>query len=469
MHQNINEQSISDRANRGADRMMKRADFQPYFNALESKSPLAKVRPITQYDIYAVGKQLEAFEDYKHMCEEDGTLAQLGKIPDVAFDVITVAYGSSPMSVMASTQPIEEERGSVYFKELVAQTTRGNVTAGDALFKADQASPVAPMGFAGDEVTEILQATVSGTQTYSGNVTSTPIRTQKVVITIGGLNLSCRDDGNGFLIGYNLQGTIDYATGAYTLDLANDPLAAHDITAIYATDFEAAPDIPKVIMRLTSKSVDTQIYTLKDTIGLEQAYAMRKRFGMVAEDEVAQDLVAAINAEICNNAIAKLVASAQGNVNWAKATPAGISTFEHYQSFKYALAESEATMLGNAGRGTISVTVAGLTASSIIGTLPGFVKISDGTTIGPHIYGTLDGVTIIRVPNSNIMNPNKVINIYKGASPFEAALVYAPYMPLVVTSALPTGANPLTNQKAAAVWAGLNVLVPNFATSLTLT
>ena len=36
-------------------------------------------------------------------------------------------------------------------------------------------------------------------------------------------------------------------------------------------------------------------------------------------------------------------------------------------------------------------------------------------------------------------------------SPFEASLVYAPFMPLVITDTLPNGVNPLKGQRAAAV------------------
>jgi len=129
---------------------------------------------------------------------------------------------------------------------------------------------------------------------------------------------------------------------------------------------------------------------------------------------------------------------------------------------------AENLMLGLAGRGTISVMIAGRSAASIIGTLPGFVKISDGNTLGAHIYGTLDGITIVRVPSNSVLTANHVLCLYKGTSPFEAAAVYAPYMPLVVTSALPTGANPLLSQKAAAVWAAQKVVVPNFVVRIVI-
>jgi len=93
---------------------------------------------------------------------------------------------------------------------------------------------------------------------------------------------------------------------------------------------------------------------------------------------------------------------------------------------------AEINILGNAGRGTVSVMVAGRNACAIMGTLDGFVKISDGNMLGAHIYGTLDGVTIIRVPANAVLNANHVYCVYKGMSPFEAAVAYCPYMPLVV-------------------------------------
>lgn len=135
------------------------------------------------------------------------------------------------------------------------------------------------------------------------------------------------------------------------------------------------------------------------------------------------------------------------------------------QTFKDKLAQAESTLIGNAGRGTISQIIAGRTVCSIIQTLPGFEKLTDGTTLGVHIFGKLDGITIIRVPEDAILAANKAIITWKGLSPFEAPVVYAPYMPLVVTSTLPVAPNPLQQMKAAAVWAGIESLVPNFATN----
>jgi len=87
MH-SIHEEALGRKVERDSDRYEKK--YRSQMRVLES-SPLSKVRPISPYDHYVLGKQLESFEIYKSLCEDDGTLSQLGKIPNVAFDILTVA------------------------------------------------------------------------------------------------------------------------------------------------------------------------------------------------------------------------------------------------------------------------------------------------------------------------------------------------------------------------------------------
>jgi len=84
MHKQIDEGRLESIADSKANEYLKK--YQGYVNILESQSPLSQVRSINAYDIYALGKQLDAFESYRDICEEDGTLSALGKIPDVAFN-----------------------------------------------------------------------------------------------------------------------------------------------------------------------------------------------------------------------------------------------------------------------------------------------------------------------------------------------------------------------------------------------
>ena len=94
--------------------------FEKYRTQVEGleKSLLSKVRSISHYDVAALGLQLDQFEAFRTMCEEDGNTNLLGKLPNIALDVITLIHGTSIIPVVASVQPIEEEQGIVYFKNM---------------------------------------------------------------------------------------------------------------------------------------------------------------------------------------------------------------------------------------------------------------------------------------------------------------------------------------------------------------
>lgn len=397
---------------------------------------------------------------------------------NINVDVITASYGQSPLGVCASLQSIDEERGTVYYKQVKAADTRGNVTADQVTMDSKAAVEVAPRRYANSCIEdEVVGTTQYGTNSYSTTLSYLPIRpfTVDVKVTFSGTTFTATDSkGDGYLHGYDVQGTINYTTGEITVEL--DTIHEDDVTiyASYAQDMEDADDIPQIYFELTTESVEACVWALKETIGLAAAYALRRRFGIIAEDELAQDLVTALNAEQMNQLIYQLSTihsswDSSNSTTWSNTSPSGVSYFEHKQSLKDYIARAEGLILGMAGRGMITTMIAGRNACSILGTLPGFTKISDATMQGPHIYGTLDGVTIVRVPNSSILNANHILCLYKdNTSPFVAPAVVATYMPLVVTTALPTGQNPLLNQKAAAVWAGIKSLVGNFVSRIVI-
>lgn len=450
--------------------------YRPYMEALESKSPISKVKPITMFDYFALGKMLESYAEFEAMCEADGSIAQLGVIPKIAYDVIAVAYGTSPISLVASVQPIDEEQGIVYYKDVKAGNTIGNMTENDTIFAAYKA-PKIPVGYAGQTVSEACGTTASGHYSYTFTLSYHPVRPYTVTINVATVTpISGTDDGAnaplgvGNITGVGITGTVNYATGVVSITLSSNPGDSKAITANYACNVEAKADVPAINYELMSKPVMAQVYALKTTFGMLKSYALKKRFGTVAEDEAAIDLTNAINTEVFGDMVAKMYAQAVGNTDWSKVTPAPeISFYEHKQTYKDALADAEAVLVANAGRGVISWIIAGSNHCAVMSTLPGFVKLYDGNSIaGAHLYGTLDGVPIIRVPVSALLPAAKAIIGYKGLSAFEAPAVYAPYMPLTVTTALPT-ANPLVSQKGAAVWAANDVLVSNFMTMLTMT
>jgi hypothetical protein len=449
--------------------------YRPYVSAMESHSLLSKVRSISAYDVYALGRQLDAFEAYKMMCEDDGTISALGTIPNIALDVIAATYGTSPLSVIASVQPIDEERGTVYYKKVIAENTKGSMTAQQSIWDTQGAPQNVLLGYSSSAATVLLGttgSTAASSYTFTLNASLLPIRPGKVAVTYAGtVPLTAIDDGNGNLLGSGFWGTVNYTTGAITVMFNTLPAVQTNINVAYDQVYEGATNIPQINFTLASKSVVANLYALKDTVGIEQSYAMRRRFGMIAEDELTKDLVASINSEIVNTLILNLLASVPtaNQQTFAYTPPSGVSYLENKQHLKDVLSFAEASIVQSANRGSINVLIAGAGAASIISTLPGWVRLSDGSSMGPHIYGTLDGTVVIRVPLNQVCPSYTVIGLYKGGAPFDSACVYAPYMPLVVTTALPVGTNPLQQQKAAAVWAAAAVLLPNFISTITIT
>lgn len=462
--QELRESLINKDAERYYDKYRKQMDI------LE-KSILCKMKGGLQpQDVFAVGKQLEAWDTYVAVCEEDGNLNQLGQIPKVAYDVITATYGISILPLIASVQPIDEERGNVYFKNIRSANTKGTQTAGNIVVDPRK-QIVTPAGYANNFLSSVVGASTGGfpTTSYSFTLAAVPVRSETVKITIqDDPNTFCQDDGSGKLLGIGVYGTINYSTGLVALTFAVAPAANKNIFVDYQQNYERSTDIPQIDQFFDSKGIFAKIYALKGTIGMLQAFGMKKRFGMVAEDELAKDLVQEINREIGGDLIRAMRAQAPGSpVLFSKTPPsANISYFEHKQTYVDKMAEAEAALVGQAGRGTISLMVVGKDQAAVIQTLPGFKKMFDGNSLGAHMYGTYNDIPVIRVMESGILGGGEGLGIWKGTSPFEAAAVYSPFMPLAVTSTLPQAPNPLQSMKAAAVWAGTDVLVKEYVTKL---
>ncbi len=458
--------------------------YKTQIEALE-KTPLGKIRPITSFDIYAVGKQCEMFEEHRDFAEASGSLSDLGTLPNIALDVIAITYGSSPTPLVASVQPIEEETGTVYFKDVKALDTAGNITAGQTIASALAGQTIIPSGYANSQQSEVVGTGDDIVVQFSNTLSFLPVRPNTVVVTTtvgvagAGGTVTATDDGLGNFIGVGIVGgTINYTTGVITdLEYATAPTDTVDLVAVYQQDLEGAADIRELNYELTSTSITAKPYALKGVLGLLKAFTLQKRFGTSGEEELALDLTNAINNEIFGEVITSMLAgiAASGNPvkQWDAAIPSNVSEWEHRKSLTFAMDAVEGQIVQNAGRGTMSFIIAGRTVATYLKGQSGFTKLYDGNGIyGAHLYGTLDGTPVIRVPLALAqggMDPVKAIAGFKGISPFEAATAVTPFMPLTVTSMLPLGPNPLANQRAAAIMTGVKTLVPNFLTTLELT
>ena len=454
--------------------------YKDYMEFYESKSTVAKTRGVTNDDLYALGMQLESYEEFQAFSEANGGYGDLGVLPNIALDVITASTALSPIPLFASVQPMQEQQGTIYFKNIIAETTRGGVTDNDVLVDARSgrlSNLQAQQSFAGEDIVgEVIFDTPNGVLvdfTAAAVVTYLPVRKREVEVyaTVGAATVKLIDDSLGNLIGVGGSGTIDYETGDVTVNFLTAPDDTTDITINYATNFEALTEIPTIRSEYDSIGIRARTYALRSDIGLFKSFSLGKRFGINVEETMARDLTQELTTEVASNVVLEALLAAVGTTDWDKTAPSGVSYTEHKLTFFDALAEAESTILTNAGRsGGATALIASFKASAVIRTLPGFKPAGDlNAILGTHFFGTLDGRPVLRssVVPEGLNSEGQVLMISKGTSMFDTSVVYAPYLPLFVTN-MTDGIdhNPLKSQKGVALQAGMAAPVPNLITKI---
>jgi len=512
--QTVNENDITLSFEQSADLAAKR--WPSLIETFVGDSVLAKTRGVFVEDVAALGEMLGQWEKYQNFCEAQGTLADLGTLPKHALEIITADFGTSIVPHVASVQPIKERLGIIYFKTVKTTKQRGNMDVGDYMQHPfypphDAAGDDAdiesldtlryPEGYAGEKV--IVALTVGDAddsqQTFAVDDASeisssivpagAYVRPRSVVLTgtytpaesSEVVTVKAIDDGEGSLLGNGITGTVRYIptdaagedtgrAGITSIAFAYPPKVATTptFTLEYATDFEESGYVPEVNFTVEYTDIAAEIFALTQSTGMFKAFEFSNRFGQSAEEMVARDLTGALNLEIGNAAISRLVAAAESipynTVTFNAGVPQFISYAEHMQQLKAVIVKASSTILRHAGRGMVNYLICGANAAAIIATLPGWTQqIVD--TPGSNIWGTLDGMTVIRAPH---IDPNTIYCVYKGKGGFDTPLVYSPYMPLVVTKTLQDIDNILKNRALAAVWAGLKVVAPTFVTKIVI-
>lgn len=433
-------------------------------------SPRAKLRGLKEDDLLALGNTLQQQVMLKPMNEEV-SFAQLGAMPTIALDFITAMFGKSVIPYIASEQTIDEVQGLVYFENIEARTTRGNVSAEfdpenniypDVLGKAAGVPSVYPRGFAGEMNYGERVGTGNSVDTkFNFTLEHTPVRQNYVKIMCGGKVAT--DDGKGALIGNGVCGTINYENGEVELTFLTAPINLTPIIANYATNFELG-SLPTITTRLDSKIVQAKIFGLQTDTSVISQYIMAKRHNFDMQERAVQILQEQILNEITNDLIMKIEAAVENTTadltQFDCTIPVGVSQQAHFNSADYAFGVVTKKMTQRAGKGTLTVGLAGAGACAFLEQMAKFKKVGEATAYAT-VYGVYDNRTvIIRCPQ--MTDEDAIYFLYKGETPFDAAAVYAPYMPLVGVADLPVPTAMLNRRSAVASMAALDVLVPGY-------
>lgn len=403
-----------------ADRYLKK--YRDQFEAYSKDSVLAKINAsIGASEIYALGCQLEQFEDYRRYNESTGTVADLGTIPVIGLDVITASLGQSILPLISSTQDIDTEQGIIYFKQVQATTNGYGRVAGEIMSSATEAGSFSSSYGNYEVQDEIIARTSTGVLSYEFNLPKSPVRPSTIEFKVQETTFRVIDDGRGTLMGNGMFGSVNYDTGVVNLQFATDP-GTHNISANYTINVESEnSDVVGISGTLTSTSIRAEVFALKSEAGLLHNYSLSKRFGKIADEESAKDLTSELIRTINTAAIKKLDYACTNQVTWNKSAPAGVSYADHKRTFVDAFARAEGALSTAAGRGIISRMIAGTNAAAVLRGIEGFVTVDSSLNQTVGLYGYLNGIPVIRA-GTNI-DTDSILCCYKGGSYFESPLV----------------------------------------------
>ena len=289
---------------------------------------------VTQHEVAALGAQLAQFEGYRAFTESTGNLGALGRVPEIATEVIVAANAESIIPLLASTQPIEEEHSIVYFKNIIAAKGVNGYTDGQVI--SDPLTRDNPgTGFGGAQrIKKSSLGKFTTTQnSVTTNVTELPIRPMTFEVYVPGVGQG-RDDGNGKLVAFGLEGTVDYATGAVTVKLGTGASVTQDtdIQAIFDIDVDSAKELPKIQTKLTTKDVKAEIYALSSDVGAFASFAFQKRFGEGSQVEAAMDLTNELTRIMNTRTVKELQVNAPAvtaQTTWYRKPQAGVADADH--------------------------------------------------------------------------------------------------------------------------------------------
>lgn len=440
--------------------------YKDYFRIYESMGIHRRINEsVNPWEMAALGQQLDQFQNYKTFCENNANLASLGVIPQIALDVITASVGTSIIPLLASVQPMKEEHGIVYYKQIRAAQEAGGYTKDQVIVDPLHRDNPGDGTFGAQRKQETLFTTTASTTTYEGNLGVVPVRPGFVEINVPGVGYG-KDDYHGKILGFGFSGTVDYETGAVEITFETAPDADIKAAVMYDVDIDSAKSLDKIKGSLLTKDIRARVWALAADVGAFASFAFNQRFGRSAVDEVAQDLTDELTRTMNTAAIKELYANAVGNASWDAQPSQYISYADHKMTFVDAIAQAEKNLHMNSGANVANRYVAGASAAAVLRGMPNFQVADNASTVSVGLYGTLDGVPVIRA--TGVMPDNEMLVISNAGNYFNAPLAYAPFMPLMVTNTVQSVNNPFSSTQAAGVWAGLTTLNQNLITKLTI-
>lgn len=408
----------------------------PVFEYMEKKK-----RPVSENMRASIGYCMENFEQsfYQRLsanpflleASAGATTSKDVKFINWAFQLMSALMPNLIADQIFSVQPMDRRVGQIFYLDVEAASNKGAVKIGDKLatvetgFNADPSYPLQIID--GEEM-----ATGDGGAAYSFTHQYVPVIETTVVysaIATDDSEMQVVDNGSGTFTGDG-TGTINYNSGAVAITFAKNVKVGELITAKYEFRMDLMPEkTPKVKISIQDKFIRAIFASLGAIWVLHAGYDLQKAQGISARDVLLETQAGLLRRAIDHYLLQLIYNKAAGTpITFAKTAPTGVNKKDHYDSFRYILAEQSQNIGRQTKMNAGNLIIAGHEAHIIISGLEGYKVKTDVADApqGPIISGTYNQYTVVYDPE---YPANDWIMGYKGPTYLNQNFIYCPYMP----------------------------------------
>lgn len=385
-------------------------------------------------------RELKDFRD-KHVLGEDTTTVNTAPFIKYTFPLLRRVWPSLIAPEIVSVQPMSAPVGAIFYFELKYGDTKGSVTAGDKLVKDFNRT------YSAEYVDAETIGTGNGVTTaFSATLGWTPVKVSTVKVTAGAV--VGQDDGAGAITGAGIaSGTIDYTTGAIAVTFSVAPAAAVAVNVAYQYNAEGSTKIPSVNIDIALVSVTAKSRKIKALWSSEAADDLKALHGVDAEQELVAGVGSELALEIDREIIDDLKLGATGAAaSYDMTVPSGVRELDHIRGMLTPLTLISNQIGKNTMRGPANFMVGsydwaahieqlqtdGFFRPVFAGDAEAFAKAEQPQGWGVQKIGSV--MSRYMAYKDPYLTSNKVVVGYKGNGFVDAGYVWAPYVPLQVSS-----------------------------------
>lgn len=380
-------------------------------------------------------KMILAKQNGGGLLAEDSQSINVGNWEKFGFPVISMVAENLIAPDIVSVQPLQGPSGNVFYMDFTAGQDKGDVKKGDTIWNA-RAGHGPKLGYASETIKgESLGLQATGTTTYNLNASYLPLRPGTVGIEVDGSTYT--DNGNGeFAASGTLNGgTVDYSTGAISLEFGS-VTNGNPMIATYEWNSEGSTNLPQVNFQISSSPIYAQRVALRGRWSYEAEQILNALHGLKAEGQISAAISAEIQFEIDRTILNQIWNIAAAGTNTWDATPdSGVSFTEHKLSFVDAINELSMFIYRRTNRVMANWVIVGVQGAAVLMNNPLFeAQTTKAEVDGITFLGTLNRQYKVYVDPH--VSPEKYLVGYKGENWMRTGYVFAPWLLLYSTNTI---------------------------------